>query len=83
MISNESTSSGHAFWRVFGVFVIAVGLMIAIYFRDFYQNPVYGIHDTSSIQDTGVLHTRQNRMFGGLELCVLGAVIRFYGKESR
>jgi uncharacterized protein YjeT (DUF2065 family) len=83
MISNESTSSEHRFWRILGIFAIALGLMIAIYFRAFYKISVPGIHEGSRTQDIGLLQkSRQNRMFGGVELSILGAVILFSGRQS-
>jgi hypothetical protein len=83
MISNEPANSGQKFWRIVGMLVIALGLMIAIYFRDFYTISVHNTHDDNGASDNGLLQTRQNRILGGVELSILGAVIRFYRKESR
>ncbi len=83
MISNEPTNSGHRFCRILGIFMIALGLMIAIYFRAFYSISVPGFHSRSRIQDIGLLQAmRQDRISGGVELSIIGALILFSSKQS-
>ena len=83
MISNEPTGAGFKLYRMLGIFLIALGLVIAVCFRAPYETSVPGIQAGSRIQDIGLLpKSRHDRICGGIELSLIGAVILLSSKKS-
>jgi uncharacterized membrane protein len=83
MISNEPTGAERKLYRMLGILLIALGLVIAVCFRASYDTSVPGIHASSGIQGIGLLpKNRQDRIYGGIELCLIGGVILLSSKKS-
>lgn len=68
-------------FRIFGIILILLGLLIGAGYFLVYETSVAGA-EGSRITNVGLMSNRQNGIIFGMDLSIIGGLLLLYGKEG-